>query len=109
MSKQDLHTHYKWPTAYAWLREKANKGEIETKDLLFLVSKLDGDAIQDTFENDMDADRYFAEIYNSPCPICREEMEKSDTESQECSRCHDIVHIGCGDTVCGKFFCEDCL
>lgn len=54
---------YRWSNPHEWLQEAVAKKQINTNDLLTLINQsVDGDQIQDLFQNDMDKDGYFDEV-----------------------------------------------
>lgn len=68
---------YKYEHPYEWLREYVSniKDEQTLKSIIFsLMSKCDGDMIQDIFQNEMDNDGYFDEIITIR-ELCRNNSE----------------------------------
>lgn len=56
---------YKWEHPYGWLVHYVTgiRDVASLKSIIFLMmSKVDGDAIQDLFQDEMDADGYFDEV-----------------------------------------------
>lgn len=54
-----------WPTAHAWLNAKLDNGEILFEDVIdLLLSQIDGDAIQDHWQSQMEEDKYFLPSYD---------------------------------------------
>jgi len=109
----DVHLlHYEWETAYGWLR-----GKYSLPDQIWsLLSTLDSDTIQDQFQDEMDADRYFDLLFDVPCNACGRRVYSDpngtdDLDGQECRRCRAVYHNTCGFTEevsLEEHICDEC-
>ena len=97
---------YKFESAHDWLSktitEKQSQGQIDwlAEALRSLMLGLDGDAIQDAFQSEMDDDGYFTPE-SRPCRDCHGEgFVTGDGHSDDTETCQSCGGVGTvpGDT-----------